>query len=59
MCQKAFVSSTISHSLGRHGSEGRHCFQNEGIKECGKSDHVPLRLNKMEYSIAPIWTNNL
>ena len=58
VCQKSFVFSTICHSLGRHGSEG-HCFQNEGIEECGKSDHVPLRLNKMQYSIALLLTNNL
>ena len=46
VCQKYFVFSKVCRSLGRHGSEGRHCFQNEGIEECGRSDRVPLRLNK-------------
>ena len=46
-------------SLGRHGSKSRHCFQNEGIEECGRSDRVPLRLNKIECCTAPLWTNNL
>ena len=52
VCQKSFVFSTVCHSLGCHG------FQNEGIEECGRSHHVPLCLNKMECSTAPLWTNN-
>jgi len=34
-------------------------LQNEGIEEFGRSDRVPLRLNKMECSTALLWTNNL
>jgi len=59
VCQKSFVFSKVCRSLGRHGSEGRHCFQNGGIEECGRSDRVPLLLNKMDCSTAPLWTNNL
>jgi hypothetical protein len=51
VCQKSFVFSKVCRSLGRL------YFQNEEIKECGRSDHVPLRLNKMECSTAPLWTN--
>ena len=53
VCQKSFVFSTVCCSLGRH------CFQNEGIEECGRSNRVPLLLNKMESSTAHLWTNNL
>ena len=57
--QKFFLFSKVSHSLGRHGFVDHHCFQNEGTEECGRSDRVPLRLNKMECSTASLWTNNL
>ena len=56
--KKSFIFSKVCRSLGRHGSKGCHCFQNEGIEECGRSDRMPLRLNKMECSTAPLWTNN-
>ena len=45
VCQKSLVFSIVCRSLGCHGSEGRYCFQNEGIKECGRSDRMPSRLN--------------
>ena len=57
VCQKSFVIYKVCRSLGRHGSEGFHCFQNERIKERGRSDLVPLRLNKVECSTAHLWTN--
>src|SRR5215469_12837570 len=57
--QKSFLFSKVYRSLGRHDLEDCHCLQNEGIVECGKSGHVPSHLNKMEYSTAPLWTNNL
>jgi hypothetical protein len=59
VCQKSFVFSKVCRSLGRHDLEGCHCFQNEGIEECGRSDRVPLHLNKMECSTAHLWSNNL
>jgi hypothetical protein len=59
VCQKLSAFSKVCRSLGRHGLEGTHYFQNEGIEECGRSDCVPLRLNEMECSTAPLWTNKL
>jgi hypothetical protein len=29
------------------------------LRQCGRSDRMALRLNKMERSTAPLWTNNL
>jgi hypothetical protein len=56
---KCFIFSKVCHSLGRQGSESCHCFQNKGVEEGGRSDHMPSHMNKMQCSIAPLRTNNL
>ena len=37
----------------------RCSFQNGGTKECGRSNHVPPCMNKMERSAVLLWTINL